>query len=370
MPTTALTDNYTIPNVTVTEATTLFITQTSTSKVVITVPEPTSDHGNPIETPQPTTVDLTVTVVPLPEPTSDHGNPNETPLPTTVDLTVTVVPLPEPTSDHGSPNETPHPTTVDLTVTLVPLPEPTSDHGSPNETPHPTTVDLTVTLVPLPEPSISTKGPEIIVTPVTTATTPIKEQPSTPPNGQIKPAWAITYSPYNDDKSCKTKEQVESDIVIIAGKGIKNIRLYSSDCNGLDTVGPACEKHGIKIILGIFIRDASCRADDDLKRILAWKRWDQIVMFVVANEALLNGYCTAGQLAGYITEVRGNLKNAGYTGLITTTEPLNMIEQYHATICPVIDVVSINCHPYFNPDNTADQAGPFLNAQLKEAQSK
>ena len=93
-------------------------------------------------------------------------------------------------------------------------------------------------------------------------------------------------------------------------------------------------------------------------------------MFVVGNEALFQGFCQPEQFADYITVVKNKLRDSGYKGPVTTTEPLNILEQHYKVLCPALDVVSINCHPYFNPDVTADQAGPFLNTQLKRAEGK
>lgn len=251
---------------------------------------------------------------------------------------------------------------VDVTQTVVPVPEETST-PYPTEEKYPT--EKTSTPYPT-EKSPEETTPAPVKTPEPT-TTPV-ETPVDLPHGTSGPSWGITYSPYNDDKTCKTKDQVVSDIKAISDAGFKNIRLYSSDCGSLDTVIPACETYQIKIIFGIFIRDASCRADDDLDRILKWGKWEYVTMFVAGNEALFQGFCQPQQFADYIIEVRNKLRANGYEGPVTTTEPLNIIEQHYKILCPALDVVSINCHPYFNPDVTADQAGPFLNSQLKRAE--
>ncbi|KAF8424496.1 glycoside hydrolase superfamily [Tirmania nivea] len=246
---------------------------------------------------------------------------------------------------------------VDVTQTLVPIPEETS-------TPYPTEETDPTEETPVEEETTPTP---VVETPKVTIT-PIEKIPVDLPYGTSGPSWGITYSPYNDDQSCKTKDQVASDIKSIAATGFKNIRLYSSDCGSLDTVIPACETYQVKVIFGIFIRDSSCRADEDLDRILAWKKWEYVTMFVAGNEALFQGFCQPQQFADYINEVRNKLRDNGYKGPVTTTEPLNILEQYHEILCPALDVVSINCHPYFNPEVTADQAGPFLNSQLERAE--
>ncbi|KAF8456186.1 glycoside hydrolase superfamily [Terfezia claveryi] len=265
---------------------------------------------------------------------------------------------------------------VDVTQTVVPVPEETStpyptEETYPTKETSPTEETYQAKETYTPSPSKESR----VVEETTSALVEIPEATTIPvsvptnlPHGTSGPSWGITYSPYNDDQTCKSKDQVSSDIQSIAAAGFKNIRLYSSDCGSLDTVIPACETYQIKVIFGIFIRDTSCQADEDLERIMAWKKWEYVTMFVVGNEALFQGFCQPQQFADYITEVKNKLRGNGYEGPVTTTEPLNIIEQHYQVLCPALDVVSINCHPYFNPDVTADQAGPFLNTQLKRAE--
>jgi len=334
---------------------------TVTSKVVMTTyvcPTPGTYTIAPI-----TTTVTQTTVVPCEYPTVTSYEPGVYTRPEEV---ITITKTDEvyvcPTYEH-----------VDVTQTVVPVPEETS-------TPYPTE-ETEETSTPYPTEETSTPYPteeapveeETTTAPVSTpkaTTTPVSKPPTDLPHGTSGPSWGITYSPYNDDQSCKTKDQVASDIKAISAAGFKNIRLYSSDCGSLDTVIPACETYEIKIIFGIFIRDGSCRADDDLERIMAWKKWEYVTMFVVGNEALFQGFCQPQQFADYITEVKNKLRGNGYKGPVTTTEPLNIVEQHYKILCPALDVVSINCHPYFNPEVTADQAGPFLNTQLKRAEGK
>lgn len=288
-----------------------------------------------------------------------------------VDVTQTVVPVPIETPSTY-PVETPVEVASSYPVTTPVVSKPvTYPVVSDVASPYPVTTPVVSKPVTYPVVSDVPKPStyEVTSTPVKSAPVPVKT-PTTLPHGDSGPAWAITYSPYNDDQTCKSADQVKSDMSAIASKGFKNIRLYSSDCGSLDTVIPACESYGIKLILGIFIRDTQCQAEDDMARIMKWAKWDMVEMFVVGNEALFQGFCTAPQLAGYISKIKGELQAAGYDGPVTTTEPLNMIEQHYEVLCPSMDVVSINCHPYFNPDVTADQAGPFLNTQLKRAEGK
>ena len=269
--------------------------------------------------------------------------------------------------------------TLDQTVYIVPSHSiPPVGPSSPDETPR-QTLDQTVYIVPLPEPttshSIPPKDPEPVATSVVTTTrTAVQEHPSTLPHGGLQPPWAITYSPYKLDNgisACRTKDEIEADIAAIAGKGIKNIRLYNPDCDVLEFAAPACEKHGIKIILGIFAKPgAACRADGDLDSILNWAKWDQVILFVVGNEALLKGECNAKVMVDYIQEVKKKLQGRGYSGPVTIAEPLSVFQDHKSDLCGALDVFAIHCHPYFNPEKAAADSGQFLNEQVTLAESK
>lgn len=324
------------------------VDSTVTSKVVMTTyvcPTPGTYTIGPI-----TTTITQTSVVPCEYPTVTSYEPGTYTRP---EETITITKTNEvyicPTYEH-----------VDVTQTVVPVPEETY---IPEETP---TSYPTEEVPVVEEPEKTSVEVPVKETPV--PETPVPETPVELPHGGSGPSWAITYSPYNDDQTCKSKDQVTADIKDIAAAGFKNIRLYSSDCGSLDTVIPACKTYEIKIIFGIFIRDTSCRADEDYERIAKWGEWEHVAMFVVGNEALFQGFCQADQFASYIGEIKQKLRDSGYQGPVTTTEPLNILEQHYQVLCPVMDVVSINCHPYFNPDVTADQAGPFLNSQLKRAE--
>lgn len=183
--------------------------------------------------------------------------------------------------------------------------------------------------------------------------------------------WAITYSPYTSNGGCKSASDVNADIADIASKGFNNVRLYATDCSGLENVGRAAESHGLGLILGAFIKAGGVStADSQVKDIIAWGKWDITVMIVIGNESIFNGFCSASELAAYISTVATQVKAAGYKGPITTTEPLNILQASGSTLCSVIDNIGVNIHPYFNSAVTADMAGEFLASQLQLAEGK
>jgi exo-beta-1,3-glucanase (GH17 family) len=178
--------------------------------------------------------------------------------------------------------------------------------------------------------------------------------------------WAMTYTPYGNDGQCKSSSEVASDIAIIASKGFTTVRLYSTDCDTLPSVGSACEAHGIRIILGIFIDSSGISgAREQLDDIMSCGKFDMVDMVVVGNEALFNGYCTTSELAALIIEVRSSIRGAGCNAPVTTTEPLISLQEYGGDLCHAMDVVAANLQPYFNADTSAADAGDFVAGQLE-----
>lgn len=185
--------------------------------------------------------------------------------------------------------------------------------------------------------------------------------------GSTGDQWAITYTPYNDDLTCKTKAAIQEDVAIIAKKGFTSIRVYATDCSTLKHVGSAAASHKLKLILGVHIDDTILMlAQPQINEIVTWAagKWDIVEMIVIGNEAIFNEFTTAAMLAEFISSSRTILREAGYTGPITTTEPLNILSKYTSTLCPVIDVVAANIHPFFHPEVSADTAGDYVAVEL------
>ncbi|KAF7195255.1 putative beta-glucosidase btgE [Pseudocercospora fuligena] len=187
------------------------------------------------------------------------------------------------------------------------------------------------------------------------------------PNGN---QWAMTYTPYAENGGCQSADQVNQDIGSIKQKGFTTVRIYATDCSGLINVGNACKQHGMKLIAGIFI-DASGlgKAHEQLNDIANWGKqgnWNLVEMVVAGNEAVFQGAVSASDLAGFMGDVKSTLKSAGYSGPVTTTEPLNIIQANAGTLCPAMDVVAANIHPFFNGGFAASEAGDFVASQMAD----
>lgn len=175
----------------------------------------------------------------------------------------------------------------------------------------------------------------------------------------------ITYTPYDNDGGCKSKAAVLSDIALAKLKGFTHVRIYGTDCDTLENVGTACELNNLKMIVGVFIKSSGIQgAQDSVQAICDWAKWDMVSLIVVGNEAVSSGYVNAGSLAGFISSSAKKFKQAGYNGEVSTTEPINIWQQYGNTLCPAVDVVGANIHPFFNSQTTAKEAGKFVQGEV------
>ncbi|KAJ5290946.1 beta-glucosidase btgE [Penicillium angulare] len=179
--------------------------------------------------------------------------------------------------------------------------------------------------------------------------------------------YGMTFSPYTDSGNCMTQSEVTKNIKIISEKGFDLVRVYSTDCNGLEYIGNACKEMGMSMILGVYIESTGTSgAQEQVDAINKWAQWDMVKLIVVGNEAVSSGYVTAAQLASFISSSKSSFKSAGYTGQVTTTEPIDIWQQYgSSTLCSPVDIVGANIHPFFNADTTAAQAGEFALSEYK-----
>ncbi|KAI9172015.1 putative beta-glucosidase btgE [Paramyrothecium foliicola] len=203
---------------------------------------------------------------------------------------------------------------------------------------------------------------------------PTQEAPKEQPKGGelkgTKDHYGITYTPYEASTgNCKDANAVDSDIKSLKEAGFDLIRIYSTDCNTLETVGPAAKKYDVNLILGVFVKASGCSYDvpevkEQVDSLAAWAEWDRVKLFVVGNEAIMNNFCSPQQLASLITIVKS--KCSGYKGPYTIAETLNIWQrtEVSSAICGVVDVTGANIHPYFNGQVTPETAGDFVQGQL------
>jgi exo-beta-1,3-glucanase (GH17 family) len=180
----------------------------------------------------------------------------------------------------------------------------------------------------------------------------------------------MTYTPYNNGGGCKTADQVMSDIGKIHGKGFVSVRTYSTDCAGLENIGNACKSYGMKMILGVYIDNKGLgAAQSQVSDIVNWGQWDLVEMIVLGNEAIFNQFVDVGSLAGFLSSSKSTFQGAGYHGPVTTTEPLNILQEVGHQLCDHMDAVAANIQAFFNSGVAPHEAGNFVATQLDIVQS-
>jgi exo-beta-1,3-glucanase (GH17 family) len=218
--------------------------------------------------------------------------------------------------------------------------------------------------------ALPTSAPAISTSPAVSSTAPAAPVKSTsvPALGTNGDQWAITYTPYSSSGGCKSSSDVSVDIAAIASKGFTTVRLYSadsSDCNGLEAVSSACEAHGLTMIIGVYIKsDGIAGAQPQITQLSAFTRWSIVSLVVIGNEAIFSQFVSAAELVSFISSAKATFEGCGYTGPVTTAEPLSVLKDIAAQLCPVVDIVGCNIHPFFNSDVTAATAGDFVAGQL------
>lgn len=273
-------------------------------------------------------------------------------------------------------------TTITDTKTIITCPfehpATTTSSAAPPPPPAPTYQAVTYEAPPPPPPAPTTYAAAPPPVATYAPSSPPVEQPSytpKPPTGGLggntagKP-WAITFTPYlPSGGGCMTRQQVEASIAGFAAAGITTVRTYSTDCDTLSFVGDACRKHNVKMMIGVFVDSPGCQANhpsisEQIDAIAKWAQWDLVPLAIIGNEAMVNGYCTPGQIASLIQTAKS--KWTGYNGPYTTADTVNIWERSDVTaaLCPVIDVVGANAWAFFNLATSAEKAGTFVKGQL------
>ncbi|KAJ6445655.1 glycoside hydrolase family 17 [Purpureocillium lavendulum] len=227
----------------------------------------------------------------------------------------------------------------------------------------------TSTPAPAPQPTKSAPAP-----PPASPTKPAPKESSPPKSnpgsiGSDNDHFAITYTPYEPKNGqCKDAGKVDRDIAALKKAGFTAVRVYSTDCNTLENVGNACDKHGLNMLVGVFVKGSCTAETPDIKEqidaLAAWDKWHLVKLVVVGNEAVMNGFCSPAALRALITTVKS--KCSAYKGPVTISETLNIWERtdVSSALCDAVDIVGANIHPYFNAAVTPDKAGDFVSNQL------
>jgi exo-beta-1,3-glucanase (GH17 family) len=233
-----------------------------------------------------------------------------------------------------------------------------------SSTPAPAPAAATTTAAPAPAPVSSTS---------TSTSAPAPSSTSTSSGGSglgQHDNYAVTYTGYTHDTgACMSADEVLTELKNIQANGFYAIRMYSTDCNQLETVASQAIGLGLKVILGVYI-DASgvSSGSSQVSDIVSWGQsngWSGVEFISLDNEALSDGFCSASDLAGFVSSAKATIKGAGYSGQFTLTEPLNIWQSSGSTLCGVVDFASANLQAFFNGDVAAEDAGTFVASEVE-----
>ncbi|KAI5953337.1 hypothetical protein KGF54_002708 [Candida jiufengensis] len=184
-------------------------------------------------------------------------------------------------------------------------------------------------------------------------------------------AYGITYSPYSKSDQCKSASQVASDIAKL--KDYELIRLYSTDCSGIENVLASMTSNQ-KLYLGLWnIDSASVQSGlAEIKTAISTssRGWGVVHTIAVGNERVNAGAASVAQMQTAVDTARSWLKtNApNYTGYIVTVDTL-VAYVANPQLCEMSDYLAVNSHPYWDGGVQPSNSGPWLLNQISNLQN-
>ncbi|KAI0969059.1 glycoside hydrolase family 17 protein [Xylaria arbuscula] len=271
--------------------------------------------------------------------------------------------------------------TATETVVYIPKATPPPEASSPSPPPPPDTASAVAaskpasSLSPPPPPPAAESSPEPSSKQQPSSLAPTATPNSVPPPDPSNPTTSssdsslhgVTYSPYKGDGNCKTADEVDRDFALFS-KDYGVVRLYGVDCDQVSTVSQAAKKYGNKLFLGIFDID---NVESAVATMAAGVKndWSMVDTVSVGNELVNNGRATVDQSVGALNRARSSLRAAGYSGPVVIVDTFVAVLRY-PELCDESDYCAFNCHPFFDPNTGAPEAGTFVDSTMQNIRSK
>ena len=235
---------------------------------------------------------------------------------------------------------------------------------------------------PPPAPTAPTSEPEssapLSAPPSSSATAPASSQAlqADKQNGDGLPI-GVTYDPFTGTEGntrCKTDAEVADEFSRMSN--YKTVRIYGMGCNIISLAVQNAQKNGQTIMGGAYLSNKG-NGEDLSTVITTWKSavdqyangsWDILKLFSVENERINDHDMTASEVVDAIRRGRDQLRGVGYNG------PVGAVDTVPATIdnpsiCQASDVVMVNCHPFFDANTVAEDAGEFVKGQVERVKT-
>ncbi|CUM51962.1 uncharacterized protein AC631_04327 [Debaryomyces fabryi] len=186
-----------------------------------------------------------------------------------------------------------------------------------------------------------------------------------------KGAKGITYSPYTKSGSCKTASEVKSDIAKLSSFSL--IRLYSTDCNGIENI-LASMTSSQELFLGIYEIDTNTITSglETIKSAVeaTTRGWSAVHTISIGNERVNDGKSSVSDLATAIKTARSWLSTnaSDYTGYVVTVDTL-VATVSNPGLCKISDYLAVNAHPYWDGGVVPSNSGSWLQQQISNLES-
>ena len=167
------------------------------------------------------------------------------------------------------------------------------------------------------------------------------------PLEQGEKLYCVSYAPFRGQQTpldLATKiepRQIEEDLALLS-RVADCIRIYSVDF-GLDRVPEIAERHGLKVLLGLWVSSHADRTKWQIETGVALaKRFPGVVRgVIVGNEALLRGEIAPNALAGLIRSVKAQVS------MPVTYADVWEFWLRHRELLDAVDFVTIHILPYW-----------------------
>ena len=292
--------------------------------------------------------------------------------PAAVSTTDPIISSSEP--DTIAPSTTPAPASASALPSFSPVPpepEPSSvevESSSSSSPPPP----LEPTPVTTQEPEYSSPPPAPTSS---SAAAPVETQAPPPnQNGAGILPFGVTYDPFTGSGSntvCKTDAEIADDFSEMNSAGYKVVRIYATDCGIVPIAVKNALKNGQTIMGGAYL--SSGTSGEYLNTVIStWKNaidecaggsWDILKLFSVENERLDTHDMTASEIVDAIRRGRDQLRGVGYSGPVGAVDTVSAIIDNPA-VCQAADIAMVNCHPFFDKNTAAEDAGTFVKNQI------
>src|SRR5882757_494738 len=178
--------------------------------------------------------------------------------------------------------------------------------------------------------------------------------------------YCVSYAPFRGSQTpldLSTRidaRQIDEDLTQLA-KSTDCIRIYSVDA-GLDQIPEIAQRHGLKVLLGLWVSSFPDRTQYQIATgvALANRFPDTVRAIIVGNEALLRGDVSAAKLREYITSVKSQVKAP------VTYADVWEFWQRHRELASAVDFVTVHILPYWEDDPiSADKAADHVGSIRK-----